>query len=266
MHNKAISVVTINLNNAAGLEATIRSVLKQQYTALEFVVVDGDSTDGSKEVINKYADKIQQLLSEKDPGIYHAMNKGLAMASGDYVLFLNSGDTFYSTTALQQLMDGGDNADIVYGNLMVCEGASHYERVYPEKLSFSYFLMASLPHPATLVKKTLFNTVGVFFEDIKIAADWAFFTLAIVRHNCSYKHVPVVVTNFDLEGISSQESNLKFIEAERVIILQKYFPLFLDDYAALALTRQQLAVAKKQLGYRVYRKVKNIVSIKKTKK
>lgn len=266
MGNKTISVVTINLNNALGLEATIKSVLEQQYAPLEFVVVDGNSTDGSKEVINKYSVKIQQFLSEKDAGIYHAMNKGLTLASGDYVLFLNSGDTFFSTTALQQLMDGGDNADIIYGNLMVCEGASYYKRVYPEKLSFSYFLMASLPHPATLVKKTLFDTLGVFFEDIKIAADWAFFTLAVAKHNCSYKQVPVVVTNFNLEGISSQEKNLKLIEAERMSILQKYFPLFLDDYATFALTRQKLAVATKQLGYRVYRKLKNIVSIKKIEK
>ena len=266
MRNKTISIVTINLNNVIGLDATIRSVLEQQYASVEFVVVDGDSTDGSKKVINNYRDKIQQLLSEEDTGIYHAMNKGLAMASGDYVLFLNSGDTFFCTTALQQLMDGGDNADIIYGNLMVCDGAVHYERVYPKKLSFSYFLMASLPHPATLVKKTVFDTLGVFLEDIKIVADWAFFILAVAKHNCSYKHVPVVVTNFDLGGISSQEKNFKIIETERTIIVQKYFPLFLDDYETLASTSQMLAIAKKQLGYRVYGKVKNIVSIKKIKK
>lgn len=259
MFKRKISIVTVNLNNASGLEATIKSVLLQKYDEIEFVIVDGDSSDESKNIISKYSHNIQQFVCGKDKGIYDAMNKGLTIATGDYVLFLNSGDTFFCDDVLEKLLEGGENSDIIYGNLMVLAGNSLTERLYPEKLTFRYFLSDSLPHPASLVKKALFHTVGFFFDDLKIVADWAFFILAIAKYNYSYKHVPIIVANFDFHGISSQVKNLKIIETERTKILKKYFSLFLDDYVEFEVTRQKFKAAKRRLSYRVYKKVRSIM-------
>jgi glycosyltransferase involved in cell wall biosynthesis len=92
MHNQRLSIITINLNNASGLQKTFDSIFSQDFTAIEYIVIDGQSEDGSQELIKQYAGKINYCISEKDTGIYNAMNKGISKATGDYLLFLNSGD------------------------------------------------------------------------------------------------------------------------------------------------------------------------------
>ncbi|HMK06596.1 MAG TPA: glycosyltransferase, partial [Flavobacterium sp.] len=112
-----ISIITINYNESEGLKKTIESVISQTFRDYEFIVIDGNSSDGSKDVIAQYNDKITYALSEPDSGIYNAMNKGIRAAKGDYVFFLNSGDRFLETHTLEksdQLIDG--KYDICYGN------------------------------------------------------------------------------------------------------------------------------------------------------
>src|SRR5688572_1097864 len=109
----AISIITVNYNNGNGLKDTIESVLKQDHP-LEYIIIDGGSSDDSVSHIEKYAAKIDYHISEKDNGIYNAMNKGIAKASGEYLLFLNSGDKFCSADSLSSLIQYGKNADIIY--------------------------------------------------------------------------------------------------------------------------------------------------------
>lgn len=110
-----VSVITIVYNNVRDIEYTIKSVLEQTYKNIEYIIVDGASTDGTLDVIKTYKDRISKVISEKDNGIYDAMNKGLMAATGDYVLFLNSGDELFDLNTIQQIVEKGNNADIIYG-------------------------------------------------------------------------------------------------------------------------------------------------------
>lgn len=248
-----ISIITVNLNNASGLEQTIQSVVAQSYQYIEYIVIDGNSTDGSKAIIEKYAININVVVSEKDNGVYNAMNKGIAKSTGEYLLFLNSGDTLMPNNSLQILVDESNNADLVYGNIKMTEGRKSREVIFPPKLSFKFFYINSLPHPCTLIRKQLFDTIGLYREDFAIASDWAFFTLAVCRYNCSYKHVNVSVSNFMLGGLSS--TRLDKIEAERKQIMDEHFPAFADDYKELYETEEALYKTRKKLGYRVHKKL-----------
>src|ERR1700748_1301528 len=107
-----LSVITIVYNNARDIERTILSVVNQTWPNIEYIMVDGLSTDGTLEIINKYKNRIAKLISEKDEGIYDAMNKGLALASGDYVLFMNSGDEIYAPDTAANVFASADGADI----------------------------------------------------------------------------------------------------------------------------------------------------------
>lgn len=251
-----ITIITINLNNSAGLEQTIQSVISQPFQSIEYIVIDGDSKDESKEILKKYSDNVHTIISEKDTGIYNAMNKGIAHANGEYLLFLNSGDTLMSGNPLEQLVKEGNNADIIYGNIKTTEGNKFKEVVFPSVLSFKFFYINSLPHPCTLIRKMLFDKIGLYREDFKIASDWAFFTLAICKYNCSYKHVNITVANFMLGGLSS--THLGQISMEREQLLKEHFPAFANDYKELYEMADALNEAKKQFGYRAYRKFKNL--------
>jgi glycosyltransferase involved in cell wall biosynthesis len=110
-----LSVITVVYNNAADIERTMLSVVNQTYKGIEYIVVDGGSIDGTLQIIEKYKDRIAKLISEKDKGIYDAMNKGLAIATGDYVLFMNSADEFYSADTVANVFAAEPNADIYYG-------------------------------------------------------------------------------------------------------------------------------------------------------
>lgn len=236
-----ISIITINYNNAVGLEKTIQSVVNQDYLNTEYIIIDGNSTDNSKKILEKYQSKIDYFISEPDTGIYNAMNKGINISTGKYLLFLNSGDEFCHNFVLTEfskyLMD---NLDIYYGDLIFLnQGVRDYQK-YPDKLSFNFFYKTSLPHPAAFIKKELFNELGNYNENLKIVSDWEFFMLAICKFNKTYKHVNIVVTVFDTNGISCDEKNKKLIENERLLVLENLFPNFINDYKQLAFNSKLL--------------------------
>ena len=134
-----ISVITINYNNKEGLEKTIESVVNQSLQDFEYIVIDGNSTDGSQEILEKYTAKISHAVSEPDTGIYNAMNKGIKAATGEYILFLNSGDEFYATQSLEKAAEHLTGEDIIYGNLDVHGESNSFIKEYNAPLSFHYF-------------------------------------------------------------------------------------------------------------------------------
>jgi glycosyltransferase involved in cell wall biosynthesis len=229
-----ISIITINYNDAAGLERTIQSIVSQTYADFEYLVIDGNSTDGSKEVIKRYADKIAYTISEPDSGIYNAMNKGIAQAKGKYLLFINSGDELLDAESLTTVQTFIGGEDLVYFDLILrSPNGSSEIKYYPDNLSFLHFVGSSLPHPATFIKRELFDRFGNYNEALKIISDWAFFITVVCKYQVSYKHIPKVFSVFNLEGISSDMNNRKRIEEEKKQVIRDVFPLFESAYENL---------------------------------
>lgn len=236
-----VSVITINRNNAKGLAPTVESVLQQEHPSLEYLVIDGSSTDSSVDVLTGLPPEVK-WISEPDKGIYHAMNKGIEMATGEYLLFLNSGDTLIDSQSILRLIQHGDNRDIIYGNILIHYTTEIIEKSYPDTLSFQYFLNEALPHPATLLRRTLFTEMGLYNEHNSIVSDWEFMMRAICIHRASYKHVDQFISNFYADGISSNPAHKQLLKRERESALQKHFGLFLPDYQKAELHRNELDV------------------------
>lgn len=229
--NPILSIITINYNNASGLVKTMQSVIGQSWQDFEHIVVDGGSTDKSKDVILQYADRLTHWVSEPDQGIYHAMNKGIKMASGAYLLFLNSGDFLREPTVVQEAISQLDNYfDIIYTDLEIVADTGNYIKNYPAILSFKYFLSDTLPHPGSFIKRELFTKYGGYDESLRICADWKFFIEAICKHNVSYKHLDMVLACFLLNGISSSRQGADIIFKEQKECLSSSFPTFMPDY------------------------------------
>jgi glycosyltransferase involved in cell wall biosynthesis len=226
-----ISVITINYNDKKGLKKTIDSVVSQTFKDFEFIIIDGGSNDGSVSVIEENKDEISYWVSEPDSGIYNAMNKGIKAATGDFVIFMNSGDCFYSNTVLEEVLpDLQDDFDIYYGDCYRVTGNNLKKWAFPEKLSFSFFYSSSLSHQSTFIRRKLFYKFFMYNENFRIVSDWEFFIYAICKENTPYKHLDKVISNFDFTGISSNKNNKEIDKTERVITLKEFFPSFIDDY------------------------------------
>ena len=227
-----ISIITVNYNDAIGLEKTIQSVKSQTYRNFEHIVIDGNSDDGSKAIIEKHKDSFSYWVSEPDSGIYNAMNKGIKVAKGEYLLFLNSGDWLFSNEVLTNVSDEiNGNIDIYYGdlNFVNSEGTGKIKK-YPGKLTFFYFFnKGHLPHPASFTKRSLFSKLGGYREKFKIVADWDFYVTAICKWDASYKHIDKIITNFDTNGLSGKSENRGLLLDEKTISLADNFLLFIDD-------------------------------------
>ena len=231
-----ISIVTINYNNSIGLKKTIESVISQSYDDFDFVVIDGGSEDDSKEIIKHYQNKINYWVSEKDKGIYHAMNKGIRACLGDFVLFLNSGDFLYDNNVIANVIKNLTEADeIVYGDVLLRNEKKNWEVIqkHPEKLNFSYFYKRTICQQACVIKRSLFDTIFFYNEDYKISSDWEFFIYAIYIQHVSTRKINTVISIYDTTGISGNSSFKQIAAAERKKTLEKYFPLYMEDYKLL---------------------------------
>lgn len=160
MFNPRLSVITIVYNNVRDIERTIRSVVNQTYANIEYVIVDGSSNDGTLQVIDQYKNQITKFISEKDEGIYDAMNKGLAMATGDYVIFMNSGDEFYDHDTVAAIFALGDDADIYYGETEMIDDDGHSlgqrRHKAPDKFTWRGFKYGmSISHQAIYIRRSL---------------------------------------------------------------------------------------------------------------
>jgi glycosyltransferase involved in cell wall biosynthesis len=222
-----IDIVTINLNNKKGLEHTIKSVLTQTFAnEINYVIIDGGSTDGSVDVIKKYKDYIDYCVSEPDNGIFNAFNKALSHLKGDYVLFLNSGDYLASETIIEGASKYLGEHDILYGNLIVFnEKGNHIksrEIAYcKEKLDESFFRRTAMPHQASFIR-TDYQKQHPYDETYKIAGDWKFFREAIMKNKCTYSTIPFAISYYGLDGISSK--NYKQFRQEVSDYYKKEFP------------------------------------------
>lgn len=197
-----ISIITINYNNCSGLEKTIHSVVSQLSDNYEYIIIDGGSTDGSVDIIKKYAHKIDYWVSERDKGIYHAMNKGIDKATGDYCLFLNSGDILHDAGVLERIQPDL-SADVVVGAIRkATSGYVKRLKVREPLVLLDFWIENPIPHQSTFIKREICEKVR-YDETLKIAGDLKFFLQAIVVLGSSCRSSDCIVADFDEDGISS---------------------------------------------------------------
>lgn len=205
-----ISVITVVYNGAETIEETIQSVLSQSYGDIQYIVIDGASTDGTIDIIKKYQGKIDQVVSEPDEGIYDAMNKGIALASGDVVGFLNADDTYQNELILQKIANCFNEmqidacyADLVYVSPTNTNRILRYWRSCDYKLGL--FLSGWMPaHPTFYVKKSIYNRFGVFDISYKLQSDFELTMRFMHVHKISTIYIPEVFVRMRYGGASNQ--------------------------------------------------------------
>lgn len=254
-----LSIITINYNNAEGLRKTLASVAAQTCRDIEHIIIDGGSTDGSVDVIKEYVfsnpDKAQFFkhticwVSEKDNGIYNAMNKGIRLATGSYIEILNSGDVLAApdvTDRMVRELEKEEYPAILYGNMLksydgetiinkdTCGGAGATE-------SFLYFYKGTLNHDCAYIQRDLFEKYGLYNEEMKICSDWEWYVKAIAIGGEKAVYTNIDVTIFDMNGISeSYGKNAELIKKERREYLEKVLSAsVLHDYDNYAFPIEQ---------------------------
>lgn len=211
-----LSIITINYNNKAGLQKTIDSVICQTFKDYEWIVIDGGSTDGSKELIEQYQQHFAYWCSEPDKGVYNAMNKGIAKAKGEYLNFMNSGDAFYSNNTLEEVfVRNTPYADMVYGDWLRIEKYNKVLMKAPDEVSLDFFYTDNICHQAMFLKSSTMKKRG-FDETFQIYADWARW-IEMVLEGSEFQYVPVIACCFDAtEGLSNTITSNLEMEKERM--------------------------------------------------
>lgn len=239
MKRVTLSIITANYNNNTGLIQTLESIKKQTFSSYEHIIIDANSTDGSKDTIKKYAKEnihLSHWISEPDKGIYDGMNKGIEHANGEYLYFLNSGDCLIENILQKIPFDG---TEYIYGDIeMVGKGKRRIDKC-PDKADIMFFLTKSLHHQACFIHHTLFQNEK-YDINYKIMADWIHSVRSIIFKECSYKHIPYTIAEYDQNGISSdyqtsQQERIKWLKSN----LSKPF-----YEASIELTELQLSVFK----------------------
>lgn len=227
-----LSIITINYNNATGLEKTIKSVINQTFTEYEYIVIDGGSTDGSINIIKKYAERINYWVSEPDKGIYNAMNKGISQAHGEYLNFMNSGDCFHSPSVLKEIFNHHYDEDIIIGKCSNADTKEIYRSLkYGQAVTMMTLMKEMINHQSTFYKHYIFDR-HKYDEKLKIIADWKINMQAIVFDNCTVAVIDTLVTDYDMTGISTTNSDL--YRKEKQIVLDELVPKRIQkDYERL---------------------------------
>ncbi|MGB5943436.1 MAG: glycosyltransferase family 2 protein [Leeuwenhoekiella sp.] len=230
-----VSVVTINYNNSSELKKTIENVFSQSYTKFEHIIIDGGSTDESVKIIKENQEKFAYWVSERDNGIFHAMNKGILKSRGEYICMMNAGDLFYNHQTLDFTFNKKvQTADIIYGNaLLESKGEIFGEKRFSKQITFDLFRKNSLSHQACFIRKDLHDQIGLYDESLKYSSDWKFLILAICKHNASTAFIDEYLAIHNCDGLTWNPIHLPLVKEEQAKLLQVEFKHFLQDYDLL---------------------------------
>jgi len=212
-----LSIITINYNNLEGLQRTIQSILSQTWKDFEWIVIDGGSTDGCVELLEQHKEHFSYWCHEKDNGVFHAMNKGIAKAKGEYLNFMNSGDTFYEADTLEKVfsMAVDEKVGVYYGDYYESFRDGHLkERLLPQNLDLRFIMHMPINHQSAFIKRTLLTEQG-YDESYRIVSDWKAFIQWLVA-GVPFCHLDLHVAKFDMEGINQSMEEKKNIELERM--------------------------------------------------
>ena len=209
-----ISIVTITYNSGKTLKCAIDSVLTQTYKNIEYIIVDGKSSDNTVAIINSYGNKISKFVSEEDDGIYDAMNKGLRLASGDIVGILNSDDVYFDNRVIENVIKEFEEKDVdsVYADLIFVKpknldkAVRYYDSSHFSPQKFAYGLMPA--HPTFFVKKDIYERYGVFRTDLKIGADFDLLIRFLYTHKISYSYMKEILVKMRVGGVSTTFSSI----------------------------------------------------------
>lgn len=203
-----VSIITVCYNSAETIEDTIKSIKAQTYKNIEYIVVDGGSKDYTNQIVNKYSKVVDVHISEKDEGLYDAMNKGIKMATGDVIGILNSDDFFCSENSVAELMTGftSEKIDGVYSDLVYVKehDTSKVTRLYSSKVYKKSLIKFGLmlPHPTFYVKKSVYNTCGLYKTDYRVAADFELIARCVSK-GVTLNRVPKITVKMREGGVSS---------------------------------------------------------------
>ena len=223
-----LSIISVNYNDAEGLERTIKSVISQTFHDYEFIIIDGGSTDGSVDVIKKYESYIDYWVSEPDGGIYPGMNKGLRQAKGEYLNFMNGGDSYHSSDVLETIFALDSDADIITGE----HAENGLRNVGKDGVTMLDLYKWAIDHQASFIKRGV-ALRHPYDEKYRIVSDWKFFIEALIFDNCSFYYTDTIVVDVDMKGISN--TNYELDKKERESVLRELFPeRVLQDYQLLA--------------------------------
>lgn len=224
MFQPLLSVITVVYNNVSDIERTMLSVLNQTYPNIQYIIIDGASTDGTQELIKRYEDKIAIFLSKKDNGIYHAMNKGLSLATGDYVLFMNSGDEIYSPDTVERVFATADDADIYYGETEMYnaqwQSLGRRRHTAPKHFtwkSFNYGM--NISHQAIYIKRCLTQPYDLNYH-LSSDIDWI---IKSAKKAIKIVNTGMYVAKYLVGGMSKTKHRQSLIE--RFKILSKHYGL-----------------------------------------
>lgn len=258
-----LSIITINLNNRDGLEKTLKSVISQSTHDFEWIVLDGGSTDGSKELIEKYSKYMSYHVCEPDNGIYNAMNKGIMASHGDYLIFLNSGDYLYDDHVIENVVPLLVDKDIYVGriNSLGKDNASEEEQsdFSPQgilrKLTFTW-----IPHQASFFKRTLFQEYGMYREDQRIVSDWWAYFSALVIGKAKVASIPIIIAYYDTNGVSATQRSAAIKEQNCLLgeypQIAAYFQFYRDNLEKVeALHSNRLVFFLFRIYYYLHRKL-----------
>jgi len=208
-----ISIITVVRNNKETIQSAINSVLSQTYNNIEYIIIDGGSTDGTVDIIKEYQDKVSVFISEPDKGIYDAMNKGIALSSGDVIGILNSDDFYIDEFVIDKVAKELErNIDCLYADLVYVrsENLNKVVRYYDSSrftpLKFAYGWMPA--HPTFFVKKDIYNKYGVFRTDLKIAADFDLMVRFLYTNKLTYSYIQEPIVKMRIGGVSTSLSSI----------------------------------------------------------
>lgn len=252
MSKLKFSIITVCRNAETAIEKTIRSVVEQTYSNIEYIVIDGASTDNTLAIVNQYRNKIAVIKSEPDKGIYDAMNKGIALATGDYIYFINAGDTLISNHSIEKInqLIGYDPVaiDVFFCNLLVFDEQNLWGYIYDfDHVSDATMFLDNIHHQASFTRLALLKQ-RPFDITYRIAADYEWFVYAHAQKKYRFKHTNVLVAVYDPYGLSGNPAQLNKRLMERVDVLKKNYSnlrlLYLLFYNYLRVIRKPAAKRK----------------------